>query len=91
MTRNKSRRHMITIIGPSDTASGKAAVRHGLVPERDFDAIGYGNTPWAETFGIASMDSTSEKIAEKVAEALDKRENVKMKVVPELMTHYREH
>ena len=69
----------------------KATVRHGLVPERDFDAIGYGNTPWAETFGIASMDSTSEKIAEKVAEALDKRENVKMKIVPELMTHYREH
>ena len=71
--------------------ASKAMSRRKLVLGKDFDAVGFGNTPWAEAFGIASLDRMEGKISEKVAEVLDKGENVNIKIAPELVEHHGEH
>ncbi len=50
----------------------KRATRQlGLRQGEDFHAVGFGNTPWAEAFGITSIDPHEDEIARIVATHLD--------------------
>ena len=69
----------------------RAAFKCKLALGKDFDAVGFGNTPWAEAFGIASLDRMEEKISKKVAEVLGNGKEVNLKIAPELVEHHGEH
>ncbi len=62
----------------------KIADKRGLMLGKDYDAVGYGDTPWAEIYGIPTMDPMIELMSEKVAEALDSGRNMTIEIKPVL-------
>ncbi len=64
---------------------GKCAAQEGLILGRDFDAIGVGNTPWSNYFGIASLDHREEEFASAVTEAVESGERRRVKIVPSVV------
>lgn len=74
----------------SDFSYGKvktAASGKGLILGKDFDAVGYGNTPWAEIYGIPSMDPMPELLSERVVKSLDNDRKVDIRIAPVLREH----
>lgn len=68
-----------------------AADYHGLVLGRDFDAVGYGNTPWAEGYGITTLDPNPDKLSEKIVEFLIQGKKMDIKIAPTLVINHQEH
>lgn len=58
--------------------------RRKLLHGRDFDMVGFGDTPWAKSLRIPSIDFRRDLIAKKVAEILESGEDVDIKIAPDL-------
>ena len=58
----------------------RAADACGLVLGKDYDAIGNGDTPWAEAYGIASMDRMDAEVAAKVVESIESDVKVRVSI-----------
>jgi len=58
--------------------------KYKLVPGKDFDATGYGNTPWAKFFNIPSISPMAQEITERTVETVKSGMCVNVRIEPEL-------
>ncbi len=63
----------------------RAAERRGLKLGEDFDAVGYGNTPWAQFYNLPSIDPQNKCLAQMALKALDSPAPVSWKIKPSLV------